>query len=120
MLVNRYATFVRDIEPLGFDLAVMDGYLSKQTVKFVQAILSSPERRGQMVDTNYAIAAQHYSYSRLRERLNAMLAGLFGEAVAPLVKGLPEPDLDGFLTIDPMQVVSRRFSKRNCAGGAGR
>jgi mannosylglucosylglycerate synthase len=120
LLVNRYATFVRDIEPLGFDLAVMDGYLSKQTVQFVRAILSSPERRTQMVDTNYAIAAQHYSYGCLRERLSAMLAGLFGEAVAPLVKGLPEGDLDGFLTIDPMQVAFKRFSKRNCAGGAGR
>ena len=42
-----------------FDAVVMDGYLSKETVRFVRDILASPERRMQMVDTNYAIAARH-------------------------------------------------------------
>ena len=73
-----------------------------------------------MVDTNYAIAAQHYSYGRLRERLNLMLTGLFGEAVAPLEEGVSDLELDGFLTIDPLQVVFKRFSKRNCVGRASR
>ena len=45
MLINRYATFVRDIEPLGFDLAVMDGFLSKKTVQSVIDILESSKRR---------------------------------------------------------------------------
>ena len=116
LLVNRYATFVRDIEPLGFDLAVMDGYLSKQTVQLVREVLSSRDRRVQMVDTNYAIAQRHYSYRRLRERLNLMLAGLFGDAVVPLQQGPPDAEADGFLTIDPSQVVFKRFSNRNCAG----
>lgn len=119
LLVNRYATFVRDIEPLGFDLAVMDGYLSKQTVQIVREILASPERRAQMVDTNYTIASQHYAYSRLRECLNLMLASLFGEAVDPLVAGRREPEIDGFLTIDPLQVVFKRFGTGNCAGRLG-
>ncbi len=116
LLVNRYATFVRDIEPLGFDLAVMDGYLSKQTVQLVREVLSSRDRRTQMVDTNYAIAQRHYSYRCLRERLNLMLAGLFGDAVVPLQQGLSDTEEDGFLTIDPLQVVFKRFSNRNCAG----
>jgi hypothetical protein len=111
---------VRDIEPLGFDLAVMDGYLSKHTIRFVRKILASPERREQMVDTNYAIAARHYSYRRLRDRLNLMLAGLFGETIDPLAGGSREPEMDGFLTIDPMQVVFKRFSTRNCSGRLGR
>jgi glycosyltransferase involved in cell wall biosynthesis len=116
LLVNRYATFVRDIEPLGFDLAVMDGYLSKQTVQLVREVLSSRDRRTQMVNTNYAIAQRHYSYRRLRERLNLMLAGLFGDEVVPLQQGPPDAEADGFLTIDPLQVVFKRFSNRNCAG----
>ena len=45
ILINRYATFVRDIEPLGFDLVVMDGYLSKKTVSNVVDLLDSSERR---------------------------------------------------------------------------
>jgi hypothetical protein len=29
ILTNRYEVFIRDIEPQGFDLIVMDGFLSK-------------------------------------------------------------------------------------------
>ena len=116
LLVNRYVTFVRDIEPLGFDLAVMDGYLSKQTVQSVRDILSTPERRQQMVDTNYAIAARHYSYRRLREQLNLMLAALFGEAAVTLAKGVADAEMEGGLTFDPTQVAFKRFSNRSCAG----
>ncbi|MCK5488147.1 MAG: glycosyltransferase family 4 protein, partial [Desulfobacterales bacterium] len=65
MLINRYDNFVRDIEPLGFDLAVMDGFLSKKTVQSVIAIIESSKRRKKMVNVNYTIAAQHYSYSVL-------------------------------------------------------
>ena len=119
LLVNRYANFVRDIEPLGFDLAVMDGYLSKQTVHFVREVLSSRERRRQMVDTNYAIAARHYSYRRLREQLNLMIADLFDDSAVTLVKSTGEMDMDATPAIDPRQVVFKRFSNRNCASLVG-
>ncbi|MFC1811091.1 glycosyltransferase [Thermodesulfobacteriota bacterium] len=81
LLVNRYATFVRDIEPQGFDLAVMDGYLSKKTVKTVIGILESPERREKMVNLNYEIAARHYSYSILRKQLNIILNSLARQSI---------------------------------------
>jgi glycosyltransferase involved in cell wall biosynthesis len=73
MLINRYATFVRDIEPLGFDLTVMDGFLSRKTVQEVEDILRTPARRRQMVETNYEIAAQHFSYKVLREHLENLM-----------------------------------------------
>ncbi len=79
MLINRYATFVRDIEPLGFDLAVMDGYLSGKTVQQVQEVLDFKERREKMVNRNYEIANRHYSYAVLREQLNPILENFFGE-----------------------------------------
>ena len=79
MLVNRYANFVRDIEPLGFDLAVMDGFLSKKTVQNVIAILESEKRRKKMVNANYSIATQHYSYSVLRNQLSAIMKSFFSE-----------------------------------------
>ncbi|MBW1849842.1 MAG: glycosyltransferase family 4 protein [Deltaproteobacteria bacterium] len=81
LLVNRYAIFVKDIEPRGFDLAVMDGYLSKKTVKTVVEVLESPERREQMVNLNYEIAARHYSYRVLRDQLNATLYSFSGYAL---------------------------------------
>ncbi|NIV98881.1 glycosyltransferase family 1 protein, partial [Candidatus Saccharibacteria bacterium] len=78
LLINRYATFVQDIEPKGFDLIAMDGYLTPKTVSTVKTILNTSERRAQMVNTNYAIAAQYYSYAVLRRWLNIMLTNFFG------------------------------------------
>jgi len=81
ILINRYATFVRDIEPLGFDLAIMDGFLTKRTVQSVKEILESSERRKIMVTINYEIAARHYSYTVLRKHLNGIMINFFGEYI---------------------------------------
>lgn len=81
ILVNRYAIFVRDIEPHGFNLAVMDGFLTKKTVQHVKEILNSPEKRKKEVTSNYEIATRHYSYSVLRKYLNSILINFFGEEV---------------------------------------
>ncbi|MBT8371713.1 MAG: glycosyltransferase family 4 protein, partial [Deltaproteobacteria bacterium] len=70
LLINRYATFVQDIEPKGFDLIVMDGYLTRKTVSKVKEVLESPDRRAKMVNTNYDVASRHYSYAVLRRWLN--------------------------------------------------
>ena len=78
MLVNRYATFVRDIEPKGFDLIVMDGFLTKKTVQKAREILESPEKREKMVNHNYEIATRYYSYSVLRKGLSSLIINFFG------------------------------------------
>ena len=78
ILVNRYSIFVRDIEPKGFDLATMDGYLEHKTVADVREILASAVRRQDMVETNYAIAARHYAFKTLRRWLNNILINFFG------------------------------------------
>jgi hypothetical protein len=78
LLINRYATFVRDIEPKGFDLVVMDGYLTKKNVQQVTEILQSAQRRQQMVESNYAIASRHYSYAMLRRWLGTLMVNFFG------------------------------------------
>jgi glycosyltransferase involved in cell wall biosynthesis len=73
LLVNRYATFVTDIEPKGFDLVTMDGSLTLKTVQHVSAVLESPVRTAEMVNRNYETAKQHYSYGVLRRHLNSIL-----------------------------------------------
>jgi len=78
LLINRYATFVRDIEPKGFDLIVMDGFLTKKTVQKVREILESTEKREEMVNHNYEIATRYYSYSVLRKWLNSLIINFFG------------------------------------------
>ena len=78
ILINRYSIFVRDIEPKGFDLVTMDGYLDRKTVDKVREVLLSPQRLSKMVATNYAIAARYYSYATLRRWLNSILITFFG------------------------------------------
>lgn len=78
MLINRYAIFVKDIEPLGFDLIQMDGYLTRKNIRDVKHVLQSPDRRRQMTEKNYEIAARYYSYGVLRNQLNYLVNVFFG------------------------------------------
>ncbi len=116
LLINRYGIFVRDIEPLGFDLAVMDGYLSRATVETVREVLGSPVRRERMVETNYRTAARHFSYDVLRRRLNGLLSHFFGADIEPL-RGIDRTEdvPAGFIDIQPQLVRYRRFDSRDCS-----
>jgi glycosyltransferase involved in cell wall biosynthesis len=115
ILINRYATFVRDIEPLGFDLAVMDGFLSKKTVQSVVDILESSKRRKKMVGSNYAIATRHYSYSILRNQLSAIMKGFFGDDIEHLIVKPRPAKSRGYLYISPQQVRYKHFNSQACA-----
>jgi glycosyltransferase involved in cell wall biosynthesis len=76
VLINRYATFVKDIEPHGFDLITMNGYLPKQAVHKAKAILGSKLLRDRMVAHNFEVARRHYSYNILRRSLRRLMANL--------------------------------------------
>jgi hypothetical protein len=78
ILINRYATFIRDIEPKGFNFVVMDRFLTGEIVQKVKAILGSFERKEKMVNLNYNIASRHYSFIELRKYLSSLMTSLFG------------------------------------------
>jgi glycosyltransferase involved in cell wall biosynthesis len=118
MLINRYANFVRDIEPLGFDLAVMDGFLSKKTVQNVIDILESSKRRKKMVNGNYTIAAQHYSYSVLRNQLSAIMKSFFADGAEQLTARPRPAKSKGYLYINSNQVRFKHFKSKSCAPAA--
>jgi len=73
VLVNNYPVFERDIRGKGFDFIVMDGYVSNENVEQVKEVLSNKQRRIQMVEKNYEIARQHYSFRILEDKLSEML-----------------------------------------------
>ncbi len=79
MLINRYSIFIRDIEPKGFDLVVMDGYLTNDSIRKVREILESQELKEKIVNNNFEIARQHFSYAVLRKRLSFLMNIFFGE-----------------------------------------
>ena len=118
MLINRYANFVRDIEPLGFDLAVMDGFLSKKTVQNVINILESSQRRKKMVNSNYTIAAQHYSYSVLRNQLSAIMKSFFADGVEPLTAQARPVKSKDHRYANSNQVMYKLYNSKSCAPSA--
>ncbi|MDJ0782199.1 MAG: glycosyltransferase family 4 protein [Desulfosarcinaceae bacterium] len=73
LLVNHYEIFQTDIAPLGFHLASMDGYLTRDAVEQIQAMLDSPLLRQQMAAANYEVARQHFSYERLKSQLDRLM-----------------------------------------------
>jgi len=101
LLINRYPIFVRDIEPKGFNLAVMDGFLSNKTIQHVKEILASPIRREKMVNLNYKIASHHYSYSVLQDNLRTIMNDFFGESERQLSNNLSGRHDVIYLKTDP-------------------
>ena len=69
ILVNRYKVFIEDIEPKGFKLVSMNGYLTDDVVRQTANILNDKQRRKEMVNHNYRLALEHYSYASLRKQL---------------------------------------------------
>jgi mannosylglucosylglycerate synthase len=79
ILVNNYSIFAIDIKPKGFRVVEFDGYITDQTVWFVQRILDDLNLVQEMTEYNYQLARRHYSYSMLERRLETLLMECFGE-----------------------------------------
>ena len=78
VLINRYSIFVRDIEPKGFRLLTMDGFVTPSLAKRVKQILLDDELRTEIVNYNYEVARHFYSYSVVRSNLRAFISSLTG------------------------------------------
>ena len=78
VLVNRYSIYIQDIEPKGFQVAAMSGYLTNSVIEHVRKIISDPEYRQQMVETNYQIANRFFSFAVLRRKLQALIRNVTG------------------------------------------
>jgi len=73
VLVNRYPVYVADIGPLGFDFVEIDGTITDEAVAQVVELLADPARRQQMVEHNYRLGREHFSFERLEEALQGLL-----------------------------------------------
>lgn len=78
VLVNRYSIFVTDIEPKGFQVITMNGYLTKDVVTRVQRVVEDHDFREQMVNSNYELGKLFFSYSVLRRKLRALITNHTG------------------------------------------
>jgi glycosyltransferase involved in cell wall biosynthesis len=78
ILVNRYSIFQQDIEPLDFDVVVMDTYITPETVDTVNAMLDSPDAIEVMTERNFELGKKFFSFSLLEQRLRQVLMN-FGQ-----------------------------------------
>ena len=78
ILVNRYSIFHQDIEPLGFDVVIMDTYITNDTVDAIRGLLENPDTVEMIAERNFEISRKHFSYELLEQRLRQVLMN-FGQ-----------------------------------------
>ena len=78
ILINRYAIYTRDIEPRGFRVPMMDGFVTREVVEEVRRVLEDDSHRRQMVDHNYELAKRFFSYAVLRRGLRTLITNVTG------------------------------------------
>jgi glycosyltransferase involved in cell wall biosynthesis len=81
VVVNTYAVYARDIDPLGFKTIAMSQLVTREIVEQTRAVLEDPAVRADWAVTNYRLALKYFSYSVARRKLAARLANLFGEGI---------------------------------------
>ncbi|MBC2696050.1 MAG: glycosyltransferase family 4 protein [Desulfobacteraceae bacterium] len=73
IMVNAYSIYSMDIRPKGFSVIEINGYITDKSIKQVEKVLEDEKFRGKMVDHNYEIAKNCYSYSVLHKKLKNLL-----------------------------------------------
>lgn len=73
-VVNRYPVYNADIRSKGFEFIELDGFVDDLAVEKTMEVLQSPKLVHDMVETNYKIAREYFSYSVLEEKLTEVLS----------------------------------------------
>lgn len=81
IVVNSYAVYARDIDPLGFKTIEMSNLVTNSVVEQVKTILNDKSLRDEWATINFNLGLKYFSYSVARRKLAARLANLFGEGV---------------------------------------
>ena len=78
ILVNRYSIYETDIEPRGFEVITMNGYITEAVVQQVRDLLENRGKIQTMVDKNFKIAQKFFSYEVLTSKLKSILLDFEG------------------------------------------
>jgi glycosyltransferase involved in cell wall biosynthesis len=73
LLISTYEIFRMDIQPKGFQIIGFDEFLTRQTIDHARSVLGDPALAKQMVEHNYQLGRQHYSYEVLRHCLHRIV-----------------------------------------------
>ena len=73
VVCNRYQIYRTDIEPCGFRTITFDGFLNHETIEHTQQVLHDAAFREEMVNHNYQIAQDNFSYEVLEAELRLII-----------------------------------------------
>ncbi|HUX49991.1 MAG TPA: glycosyltransferase family 4 protein [Spirochaetia bacterium] len=79
ILVNNYSIYSHDIRPKGFDVILMDDFISDKTVSETQELLNDPVRMHRMVERNFELGNRYFSYTILSAKLWHIIRTFYGE-----------------------------------------
>ena len=66
IVVNTYSIYKKDIQPKGFSVIELDGYVTNNAVEQTRKVLTDPQLKKNMVDLNYELGKKYFSYRDLR------------------------------------------------------
>jgi glycosyltransferase involved in cell wall biosynthesis len=81
VVVNTYAVYARDINPLGFKTIEMSNLITNTVVQKTRAVLNDKVLRAEWAEENFKLGLKYFSYAVARRKLAARLANLFGEGI---------------------------------------
>ena len=73
IVVNKYSIYTQDIKPKGFRAVELDGYVTHAAVQETEEILNDSKLCQEIVDHNYAIGRQYFSFAVLRKNLESYI-----------------------------------------------
>jgi len=73
IVVNAYSIYAVDIKPKGFSVIEIEGFVTRQAVEDTRKVLDDPDLRRRLVDHNYEVATNYYSYAVLAQELNPLI-----------------------------------------------
>lgn len=76
LFLNRYPVYQADIAPLGFDFIEIDGQVTDEAVEQVRQAVADSNQRREIVERNFRLGREGFSYEVLEERLENVLAHL--------------------------------------------
>jgi glycosyltransferase involved in cell wall biosynthesis len=76
VVVNTYSIYTMDIQPKGFSVIEIDGYVTEGAVMQCRQVLEDRSLREMIVQKNYEIASRCFSYKILQQKLKTLLYDL--------------------------------------------
>jgi len=73
LFVNRYPVYESDIKSRGFTFIEIDGQVTEEAVEQVRQVVADPNQCQEMVERNFRLGQEHFSYDVLEDHLKSVL-----------------------------------------------